>query len=228
MSGIELASVGWIWKYFHKDIIKLSSDKFKESWQQRLFKHAAKEYAEAIKRRYNVVQIWRMAEPLALNNIYTRVNVLSKPSTFIQKAKEHLELMYLLEASYGNIKEEGKDALEAVRENERLFILGKPGAGKTTFLKYLMLQAAEKTLNCIPIFVPLKEFSESGKTLIEFITQQFEICNFPDARVFIETILNNGESFILDEDALSKLRPHLSSDVIDKLQFLAHRRLLWK
>ncbi len=51
--------------------------------------------------------------------------------------------IYLCEATYGEILEEGKDGLIALRENQKLFILGKPGSGKTTFLKYIVIEAID-------------------------------------------------------------------------------------
>jgi predicted NACHT family NTPase len=47
---------------------------------------------------------------------------------------------------------------------EELMVLGKPGAGKTTFLKHLVLQATNGKINKIPIFVSLKR----GQTLITY------------------------------------------------------------
>ena len=67
--------------------------------------------------------------------------------------------------------------------------LGKPGAGKTTFLKYLTLQAcAGKVITSAkkrPIFVSLKEWIDSGtEELIPFLAQQFKICEFPKSGLY--------------------------------------------
>jgi predicted NACHT family NTPase len=56
------------------------------------------------------------------------------------------------------VRERRIPGLEAVEKHRRLMVLGKPGAGKTTFLKYLAMQcitggyAADK----VPFFVTLK------------------------------------------------------------------------
>jgi predicted NACHT family NTPase len=78
-------------------------------------------------------------------------------------------------------------------------ILGKPGAGKTTFLKYLTLQALDGNLkqSGIPIFVGLKEWSDSGQSLIDFIVDIFDVCDFPNAHPFVVRLLTQGRALIL-------------------------------
>lgn len=213
ISGIDTIFI-WIWENFSDDIIKFSKEHLKTSWQKFGFKQAAKRYGESIKEQNDVVQIWRMSRPVSLKKIFTHVNVLDNPCASRRTSKELLEQMYRVEASFGNITERGVDAMQAVCENKRLFILGKPGAGKTTFLKYLTLQSIEGKLDCIPIFIPLKNFSESNKSLFEFILHQFDICGFPDAQLFIETALKRGESYKITKKTLSKLNDEKIPDDI--------------
>ena len=51
--------------------------------------------------------------------------------------------------------------MQLVKKGKNLFILGKPGAGKTTFLKYLTVQAAQYKLNQLPIFISLNEWANN-------------------------------------------------------------------
>jgi ATPase subunit of ABC transporter with duplicated ATPase domains len=57
----------------------------------------------------------------------------------------------------------GSDAIRMVQKYRRLIILGQPGSGKTTFLKYLALahsgfvRAPAGTMPLLPIFIPLRE-----------------------------------------------------------------------
>jgi predicted NACHT family NTPase len=69
------------------------------------------------------------------------------------------------------------DGMALVRgdQGHRLFILGKPGAGKTTFLKYLTIQAAQGDLNQVPIFVRLREWQAEGD-LLAFLAPGIPFC----------------------------------------------------
>ena len=191
-SGI-LIVVKWIWDNFSKDLRQSSNKKWKEFNSEK----AARKYTDKLKNRYGKIQIFGIPSPLKLEDIFVSVNVLSKPSAFRLTPKEQLEKTYLCKASFGDVIEEGKDALSIVQKNQRLFILGKPGAGKTTLLKYTTLKTIEGNLSYIPILIPLKSFSESGKSMLDFMVQEFDICNFPEAGHFIKIILETGKAIVL-------------------------------
>jgi len=63
----------------------------------------------------------------------------------------------------------GVNALRFVEKNENLVVLGQPGAGKTTFVKYLALAysgyvpAPRTAKPLLPIVVPLRELGRVGK-----------------------------------------------------------------
>lgn len=95
---------------------------------------------------------------------------------------------------------------------ENLYILGKPGAGKTTFLKYLTIQAAQDQLPRIPIFVSLNDWANSphgqpgNEALLPYIAEQFEICDFPQALSFLEFLLNETERAMVLFDGLDEVK----------------------
>ena len=89
------------------------------------------------------------------------------------------------------------ESFSVIEQARNLFILGKPGAGKTTFLKYIALKAAEQIVDKVPIFVSLKHWADSGLELMPFIAERFEICDFPDAQPFVEELLKSGNAIVL-------------------------------
>ncbi len=206
--GAETALVEtfkWVWKFFGKDITKNTTKKAKDKWESFGFEKAAQKYADKMKDLYGTMKIWRMASPIELEGIFTHINILCKQSAFRRGVTDQLEKIYLDKASFGDSIEKGLDGLRVVNENGKLFILGKPGTGKTTFLKYVTLRAIDgKMESYIPIFVTLRDFSESGKSLFDFIAEQFLICDFPDAQTFIKAILKEGKTVILC-DALDEV-----------------------
>ncbi len=67
---------------------------------------------------------------------------------------------------------DGDDALEK-SPHRRMVILGSPGTGKTTLLRYFMVEIARKAeanlTDLLPIYISLPDFSNSGKTLQEYL-----------------------------------------------------------
>jgi predicted NACHT family NTPase len=83
-------------------------------------------------------------------------------------------------------------------------VLGKPGSGKTTFLKYVATQCnkGEFQADKIPIFIQLKNFAkdirndDSQLRLLNYISSEFAHCEIKDPSV-TEAILNQGRALIL-------------------------------
>ncbi|MGL4234404.1 MAG: NACHT domain-containing protein [Casimicrobium sp.] len=95
------------------------------------------------------------------------------------------------------VQQKRQPLLRMARAEPRLFVLGKPGAGKSTFLKKIVLECCSGNLAKTPIFVELKALAESGLTLQQFLKREFEVCAFPDAWPFISRLLDRGNAILL-------------------------------
>jgi predicted NACHT family NTPase len=87
-------------------------------------------------------------------------------------------------------------AADLLSIHHRIYITGKPGAGKTTFLRYLALQAAKGKINRIPVLLVLRNWSEN-QSLEKQICDEFDICNFPEPKDFVACILREGRAILL-------------------------------
>jgi predicted NACHT family NTPase len=106
----------------------------------------------------------------------------------------------------GKVRQARVPGLEAVKKYPRLMVLGKPGAGKTTFLQYLAIECNEGRFQPgrVPIFIRLKTFAEDARdintgsfmTLQDYIHQEFNCCGILEQSV-TETILKQGRAMIL-------------------------------
>lgn len=80
-------------------------------------------------------------------------------------------------------------------------MLGKPGAGKTTYLRYLTLMMlrphSQIEQHKLPIFVTLREWADKKMLLVDFIAEQFNDCGFEQARLFLEQMLSNAGCLVL-------------------------------
>jgi predicted NACHT family NTPase len=123
--------------------------------------------ADSLRKRCGTMRILDMTQPIDSGAIYTDVNILERVAG--KTRREIQEMMADCGAEgfdrffLGNVKQERVEGLKAVLEQQQLMILGRPGAGKTTFLKRLAIEClnANFLADRLPIFVTLKEFAET-------------------------------------------------------------------
>jgi predicted NACHT family NTPase len=179
-----------------------------------------------IQERCGTMRVLDMTQPIGLGEIYTSVNILEKLTR-----TRGLTLTELMQDAHpeqferfclGNVRERRVPGLEAVETFSKLMILGKPGAGKTTFLKHLAIQciAGKFQAERVPVFVTLKDFAEADgqPDLPEYIERLVGI-NPVGARhaVPLPTILGAGRALIL-LDGLDEVRDADSSRLLRQIR----------
>ena len=216
IGGAIVKTFQWLWKNYGKEFTGKKLDEFKEG---KRFEQAAVDYANDMHERYGSIKILGMTSPIPLEGIYTRVSMLDKPSALKRIPKEQLEKVFLQDSHFGETVGEPRNGLDVFFEKKKLYILGKPGAGKTTFLKYIILQTTKYQQKSIPICIELRRFADTGKTLMEYIVEQFDICSFPHAEAFIVTALKHGKALVLC-DGLDEVNKEngVRDRVIDQLR----------
>ncbi len=188
---------------------------------------AATKYANKMEARYNSMRIFGMAEPVPLRSIYTRVNILSKLPSRERVTIEELNSFFDFDRHGFGKRQATKDGIEAVNSISKLMVLGKPGAGKTTFLKHIALQCLDGTLRepRIPIFVSLKNWADSETSgdspmsLMAYIVKEFEICDFPDALQFVERMLSRGRCLVL-LDGFDEVNTYVDDVIVQIANFV--------
>jgi predicted NACHT family NTPase len=179
-----------------------------------------------IQERCGTMRVLDMTQPIALSEIYTSVNILEKLTR-----TRGLDLAALMRDAdpqkfdrfcLGDVREQRVPGLEAVEKLSKLMILGKPGAGKTTFLKHLAIQCigGQFQSDRVPVLITLKDFAEAdGKPgLLEYIDQLIAT-NPVGARpsVPLPMILGAGRALIL-LDGLDEVRDADSSRLLRRIQ----------
>jgi predicted NACHT family NTPase len=133
--------------------------------------------APLIREQCGMMRVLDMDQPIELtgeNGIYTNVNILEK-LTRLRHEKDLLEDCDFEVFDRFSLGRQIKrlPGLAAVEQHRRLMVLGKPGAGKTTFLKYLAMQCITGGFagDRVPFFVTLKDFAEAEKSpsLMEYL-----------------------------------------------------------
>lgn len=180
-----------------KKLIKIEPD-LEKDWLEPYWKH--------LKRKCSTIRVLDMTEPVSLTNIYVNFNILKDIKGRRQQRIQTL-LSDLDIDKNQNIKrlpspkqENQIPGLEAVKRYPKLMILGKPGAGKTTFLKHLAINSnlEESMERLIPVFIQLKEFSENENLHDLASAIMYEFTEYiPNSEATIERLLERGQCLIM-------------------------------
>lgn len=175
-----------------------------------LVQHLRHKGSATIEQRCGMMRVLDMSQPLGLNDIYTNVNIIEKIS-----GRRRLEVEDLLKVCVADFERPGLGriatsrllGLQAVEKYSKLIVLGKPGAGKTTFLKHIAMQCNAGALQAdkVPIFITLKDYAEIEQcpSLLEYISEQFATCSVTKAAV--AQVLSAGKALVL-LDGLDEVR----------------------
>ncbi|MEI6332172.1 MAG: NACHT domain-containing protein [Pseudanabaena sp. ELA645] len=123
--------------------------------------------------------------------------------------------------------------LNIANDEEYLTILGLPATGKTTFLKYIGLEAlhypdSRYKHNLIPIFLPMWKFCRNTDTLLLAIAEELEMCEFTHSQELARWLLNQGKLLILIDGLNEATLPqkHLSNQLKDFVKLYPQNRYI--
>jgi predicted NACHT family NTPase len=194
----------------------------KEEWDKVNWAEASARYAQRLEEQHNRFKPLGRSEPIPLGDIFTDVYLLNKISARQWYSLDELKEQFSDRLERRRDPGKRRNGLEVARQRPHLYILGKPGAGKTTFLRYLTVQALRGGLDGAPIFVSLHAWSKSNLGLLEFIDQEFDGCGFPRARPFVDYILQTGRALALF-DGLDEVRHDKQDELITALNDFSRR-----
>jgi len=176
-----------------------------------------------VHQKCGTMRVLDMEQPIELTGergIYTNVNILERIT-----GRNRLEIAEILRncgveefdrAGLSRVTEKRVPGLEAVEQHRKLMVLGKPGAGKSTFLKYLAMQCIEGNFqaNRIPIFITLKDFAEikGNPDLFTYIDQ---LVKLPTSDA-LRKILQQGQLLVL-LDGLDEVREEDTKRVLKQI-----------
>lgn len=111
-------------------------------------------------------------------------------------------------------------AIAASEDYPRLMVLGKPGSGKSTFLRYLAVGCAKGEFlgDYIPVLLELRDVDEAAFSLLQWIHEEFEL----EQEAQTEQILKRGQVLIL-LDGLDEVPSSLQQKVQRELRKFAKR-----
>lgn len=189
-------AAGWLWENYGRRLLGKAGEKTKEKWSQVSWREREEKYKHRLLDEHSTTKLLGNPKEIRLDQIYTDVYVLDQVSAFRRLDVEDLKKDQFNRTGLPEYISR-RPLLEIAKTSHRLYILGKPGCGKSTFLKTIVRLSCEGILKKTAIFVPLKRWSDTKKTIEEFVVDEFAICEFPDAELFVKELLETGGAIVL-------------------------------
>ena len=176
----------------------------------------------SIQHKCGMMRVLDMPHPMELNDIYVNVNILE---TISKRLEVDVHKVRVTDSERLGVSgaQERINGLEAVKKYSQVIVVGKPGAGKTTFLKYIAMQCMSGRLhaNLVPIFITLKDVAETEQclSLFEYIHQEFSTYGIYE-KTAVEEILREGKALVL-LDGLDEVRTMAARTIQEIRNFTA-------
>lgn len=212
------------------------------AWEKSRVHTAMTTYATRYIERNAQVKILGMSQPAPLQSIYTSVRVIPPRYRHQYETTDGLERRYRERGERRlSVHQSKREVGIGVANREKfLNVLGPPGAGKSTFLKKIGLEAlrprrqsgsdtvlssgegpasdwSEYRHECVPIFLELRRLNQSPVNLLQVIALEFQTCGFPNPIRFVEEMLKKGRLLVL-LDGLDEVPVKLIDETVMHIQ----------
>lgn len=185
---------------------------------------ALQRYEDRYRASYGSLKLLGMQKSVELEMVYTNVRFLNELSIRKFTSLERLEKDYKERGTrqFKTQERARKSGSSIANECQYLMVLGSPGAGKSTYLRRVGLEALKGKRGqyahcCIPVMLEMKQFNNSSVDITKAITHELKNFGFPESSEFTENALKQGKLLILLDGIDEIPGSHLNS-VVDAIQ----------
>ena len=176
---------------------------------------SASQYVDYCHNLYQNMRILAMPKPIELSHIFTQVRVADRVRS--NQSATEVEILQAILAKRGERSTGGFNAAALLKNIPRSVLLGRPGSGKSTFLKYMTLRELQSgSIRQIPILIHLNELDRHNKSLITNTVAVVERAGIENAHDLVLALLKSGKIRMLI-DGLDELRVDDRRQVVDEV-----------
>ncbi len=172
------------------------------------------QYGDTLRDRCGILQLMDLGRPVRIEDVYIDVNVFDRISAHqcydladLQHVtpERFVRLSVTCERQRAGTSEERQQlpGSQAVATHSKLKVVGRPGTGKTMFLKHLAIQCerGEFAADRVPIYITLPDFAEEASAngkfdLLAYLCQVLSNAVSIDSSL-LETLLQEGRVLLL-------------------------------
>ncbi len=185
-----------------------------EAWIEQVREHCR----QRILSQHSRMQLLSGKE-IGVDQLYVDVYLLDRPEHTLYKSPESLLKTFDIEndrLALGRRIGDRNPGFDVANDNSKLIIFGKPGAGKTTFLKHLAVDWCNGKFQpeSIAVLIELRRIRDKEWNLIDAINQELGLENWRQIKTLLEKIKelgkNNSDRQSLEEQ-VDELRQEVKS-----------------
>ena len=194
-------------------------------------KNASHDHKSPYKKRHGQLHVFciGMEAQRSLDSVYVVVQFLEKRRATKHRSREEVEQTFRERQwrHFASTSDKRQDGMRVANNEQYLIVLGGPGAGKSTFLRKVGLEALKGEdgtfeYQCIPVFLELRRFTEGPIDIEAWVTEEFKICGHPYPEQWANSKLKSGELLILF-DGLDEVPEPKVNNVINKIRDFVHQ-----